>query len=273
MKTFNRAKKSTYGQNFIFDKNLLLSLVEHCGLNKKDIVLEIGAGAGTLTEVLAQKVNRVVSVEIDSTLMPYLRKLESQYPNLEIIEGDFMAWDFERHFADCKNLKVIANIPYYITTPIYHRLLFSKLNMQELSCMVQLEVAHKILASPKEKDNYGTLSLLCQHHYEPAIVEVVGKEHFSPIPKVDSAFVRMVKKDAIPYDASFDIAYYKLIKAAFLHRRKTLLNSLKASGYEAKAVQEGLVNIGLSELIRPEQVYYTDYVKLVEYLTNYQNPA
>lgn len=273
MKSFNRAKKSTYGQNFIFDKNLLLSLVEHCDLRKEDTVLEIGAGAGTLTEVLAQKVGKVVSVEIDSTLMPYLRKLEGQYSNLSIIEGDFMAWDFESFSANYPSIKVIANIPYYITTPIYHRLLFSQLNMQELSCMVQLEVAHKILANPNDKNNYGTLSLLCQHHYEPVIVEVVGKEHFSPVPKVDSAFVRMVKKTNIPYDANFDNAYYKLIKAAFLHRRKTLLNSLKASGYDTKALQDALANIGLSELIRPENLYYTDYVKLVEYLTNYQNPT
>ena len=266
MKTFHRAKKSTYGQNFLFDQNLLFSLIDSCNLEHTDTVLEIGAGAGTLTEVLAQRVGNLISLEIDESLMPYLYTLKQRFVNLKCIHADFMTWNFEEYFRDTPSIKVIANIPYYITTPIYHRLIFSKLCIRELSCMVQLEVAHKIIATPNEKNEYGTLALICQHKYLAKIVQVVGKEHFSPVPKVDSAFVRLLQKPDYVPNESFDTAYYRLVKAAFLHRRKTLMNSLKASGYDSQKVSEGLQTVGIKENVRAEELSYTEYVKLTESL-------
>lgn len=266
MKYSNRSKKSTYGQNFLFNKELLTALLDSCHLQPNDNVLEIGAGAGTLTEILAQRVGKLLALEIDDSLMPYLRALEQKLPNLRCLHCDFMTWDFEEYFRDTPSVKVIANIPYYITTPIYHRLIFSSLPIEELSCMVQLEVAKKILATPEQKNEYGTLALICQHKYNAEIVRVVGKENFSPVPKVDSAFVRLTRKpEASPVDAA-DTAYYRLVKASFLHRRKTLLNSLKASGYEGGLVAEALRCLEIQENARPENLRYEDYVKLAESL-------
>lgn len=262
---FNRAKKSTYGQNFIYNQALLADLTAECKLQSTDTVLEIGAGAGTLTEVLAQTVKHVTSVEIDESLLPYLNVLQEKYTNLNIILADFMQWDFESVFANTKNLKVIANIPYYITTAIYHKLLFCNLDIAEISCMVQLEVAQKIVATPKQKNEYGTLALLCQHKYHTEIIQVIGKENFSPVPKVDSAFVRLVKKENFIENTTFDNFYYKLVKAAFLHRRKTLLNSLKSSGYNIDEVSLALQNIADIQA-RAENLSYTQYIALAKAL-------
>ncbi len=267
MKTFQRIKKSTYGQNFLFDQDMLFSLIDCCNLNDTDTVLEIGAGTGALTEVLAQRIGNLTSLEIDESLMPYLHALTQRYSNLKCIHADFMTWDFENYFKDKASIKVIANIPYYITTPIYHRLIFSKLCIQELSCMVQLEVAHKITATPKEKNEYGTLALICQHKYFAKIVQVVGKEHFSPVPKVDSAFVRLILKPDYTPNETLDAAYYRLIKAAFLHRRKTLVNALKAHEYDSQNVLEGLKAIGVKENVRAEELSYGEYVKLAKFLS------
>lgn len=260
-KHINR-KKSILGQNFILDKDMLLSLLDCCDLSKDDTVLEIGAGLGTLTEVLAENVKRLVSLEIDKSLMPYLKLIADKKNNIELINDDFLRWDMDSYFSDAPEIKVVANIPYYITSDIYHKLIFSKLKITEINCMVQLEVAQKLVAGVKDKGSYGTLTLLCKHKYDVTIEKIVPKENFSPIPKVDSAFVCMKLKNSYKNDSDFDKEYYRIVKSAFLHRRKTLVNSLKSSGYDTEEVIKSLDELGLNPKCRAEELQYGDYIAL-----------
>lgn len=266
MQKQNFHNKKSLGQNFILDRKILLSLINYCNICKEDTVLEIGAGLGTLTEVLADNVKHLTSVEIDTSLMPYLKLIAEQKGNIDLINQDFLKWDMDEYFKDASSIKVVANIPYYITSDIYHKLIFSKLCIKEINCMIQLEVAQKLVADVKNKSSYGTLSLICRHKYDAEIKQIVSKKHFTPAPKVDSAFVCMKLKNDYISDSEFEKKYYRLVKSAFLHRRKTLVNSLKSSGYQSENILESLNSLSLNPNIRAEQITYDEYKKLASML-------
>lgn len=258
--------KNTYGQNFIFDKLLLQSLIDYAKVNKEDNVLEIGAGMGTLTKQLAKKCKHITSFEIDNNLIPYLNIISKEFTNLKIINMDFLKFDLKN--LDYKNFKVIANIPYYITSEILYKLILNELNIKQISIMVQLEVAKKIAAKPKIGDNYGYLSLLCQHKYNVEIATIVKAECFSPAPNVDSAFINLTLKDDL-FDYKFDNYFYKFIKSAFLHRRKTLINGVKSStNIDVGLLKTTLDNLGIKTNIRAEELDYENMLKLTKHLYN-----
>lgn len=256
-------KQSILGQNFILDSEIMQSILTHCNITSSDVVLEIGAGLGTLTEPLAKQAGKVISLEIDSSLMPYLIPIQDKFNNLEIINTDFMCWNMQDYFKNIDSIKVVANIPYYITSDIYHKLLFSPILIQEIDCMVQLEVAKKIVATKSDKNSYGVLSLICQHRYNASIEQIVPKEKFTPIPKVDSAFVRLCLKDNSTHNNEFDNNYYKFVKSAFLHRRKTLINSLKASAYNVSIIADTLNALNIKPNVRAEELSYDDYINII----------
>lgn len=256
----HKNSKNTYGQNFIYDDNLLTELVDLTMVNEEDNVFEIGAGAGTLTRKLANKCNELISVEIDSTLLPYLIFTES---NVKIINEDVLKLNLEDVTKHWESFKVIANIPYYITTEILHKLLFNNLNILQISCMVQLEVANKICAKPENKDSYSLLSLLCQHKHDTSILKVVPAECFNPVPKVDSAFVNLKLKENFVANSSFDKYYYSFVKACFAHRRKTLINSLKPFGYDIQKVSKALDALKINQSIRAEALNYNDFINII----------
>lgn len=243
------------GQNFIYDSNLLNELVDNINLSKNDTVLEIGAGAGTLTKVLCEKSKNVIAIEIDKTLMPLLNVLKDHHDNLDIINTDFLKCNLNNLIhSEYSHLKVVANIPYYISTEIFNKLLFNTLNIEQISCMVQHEVALKIVADNNNK-NYGVMSCNCNHLYNTKIIKEVSAKNFTPIPKVDSAFVNLQLVDKEKTYNNDDKYYYKFIKNIFSQRRKTLANGIKNFyAISRDEIIELYANLGLKENVRGEQI-------------------
>lgn len=257
--------KKSLGQNFISDKNLLNSIVRLAGITKDDYVLEIGAGAGTLTEVLAQNAKKVLSYEIDIELKDRLTNLAKSYENLEIVFQDFMTANESEIFKE-KEFKVVANIPYYITTPIIFKLLNVKERINSMMFMVQKEVAVRF-ASKEGTKEYGIPSIMLQAVADVSIAKVVPKECFTPMPKVDSALMKIELKD------KFEICdfghFSKLVHASFAMRRKTLVNNLtKNFNINKEILINNLKKLNYNENIRPEQISVENYVILSNLLKN-----
>lgn len=241
------------GQNFLTDKNLLEAIVKDAGITRNDTVIEIGAGMGALTEPLVKTGARVISFEIDSRLKPFLSPLSSKYPNLEIIFSDFLKYDLKE--IDVTSFKAVANLPYYITTPVLFRLLDDD-RLSSATVMVQEEVADRIVAKAGGKD-YGILSVSIQLSGSPKIMRKVGRAMFSPQPNVDSTVVRVdiERKRA-------DEKLLSLVRAAFSMRRKTLVNCLSKSGYEKTKIINSLSELGFDQSVRGEKLTPEDFKKL-----------
>ncbi len=247
--------KKGLGQNFIYDEALLQSLVYSTGLGKDDRVLEIGPGMGTLTKCLAEECGRVISLEIDEKLLPMLAVTLEKYPNAEVRLQDVMTADLPAIAEELgSGFSVVANIPYYITTPILTRLLDSRLPLKMIAVMVQKEVAEKILACPGE-ENYGPMAIKCQYYCEPEITTIVEKEHFTPVPKVDSAFVLLPLREHPLISVDNEDIFFKTVHAAFLMRRKTMANNLTcAFEFGRDMAIACLTACGLDERVRGEQL-------------------
>jgi len=257
--------KKSLGQNFISDKNLLNSIVRLAEIDQEDNVLEIGAGAGTLTEVLALNAKKVLSYEIDTELKDRLIDITKNYSNLEIVFQDFMTVN-ERDIFNGKNFKVVANIPYYITTPIIFKLLNVKERISSMMFMVQKEVAVRF-ASKEGSKEYGIPSIMLQAIADVSVAKVVPKECFTPMPKVDSALMKIELKDKFKIE-NFEY-FSKLVHSAFAMRRKTLVNNLtKNLNIKKKILINNLKKINYNENIRPEQISVENYVKLSNLLKN-----
>lgn len=224
------AKKSL-GQNFLTDANILNRIVSAAQLGPRDGALEIGPGIGALTEKLAQAAGRTVAVEIDGRLLPVLEEVLAPYDNVEVVHGDILKIDLhglvERHFAGVERLVVVANLPYYITTPILMRLLEEKLPIRRMVVMMQREVAERLDASPGTKD-YGSLSIAVQYYCETDIVFGVPRTAFIPQPNVDSAVVSLTLRERPPVSVESEEFFFEVVQASFAQRRKTIFNNLLA---------------------------------------------
>ena len=246
--------KKSLGQNFIYDLDFLRALVKKLNVQPNDIVVEVGAGAGTLTQVLAETGCQVYSLEIDQRLAPHLKDTLQNYPNVHLFFADALAYDF----SQLPNFRLIANVPYYITTPLLLR--FLELSQcRELNVLVADEVAERIVASPNTS-LYGALSVTCQLQADCKIMTTVPKKMFTPQPKIDSAFVRLIKNGA-PYNPQLG----RLLKGVFAARRKTILNAL-ASAYQIDKTiaAEILQATGVELTVRPENLLPTQYAKICE---------
>ena len=246
---FNFKKK--FGQNFLSDKNLLAQIVEKSGVMSDDIVVEIGAGKGALTEFLSKSAKKVYSFEIDNELVPYLTEKFSN-SNVEFIFEDVMKVDDNRlnELLGGQKFKLVANLPYYVTSPILTRFLRNK-NLQSATVMVQEEVADRIVAKHKTKD-YGVLTIMCQLLGEAKKVLRVNRNMFFPIPNVDSAVVRIDRieeKQDIDYDDFVDF-----VKQAFLMRRKKLSSNLQAQSFDKAEIEKILIENNFSAAVRAEEL-------------------
>ena len=254
--------KHDLGQHFLYDEALLRSLVEATGVGPADGVLEIGPGAGTLTRCLCGTAGRVVAVEVDRDVLPFLRAATDAFDNLTIVEGDVRRLDLAEI---CRPLGegffVIANIPYNITTPILDLLWESRLPIRQISVMVQKEVADKLLAAPSTPA-YGLTSVRCQYLTVPRLMQVVPAERFTPPPKVDSAFVRMDRRAQPPAPVADEALLWRMVRAGFSLRRKTLTNALKGV-VEGEALRAALSSLGLSETVRGEALSVEAWIALV----------
>ena len=225
----NLRYKQSLGQNFIYDENLLQALVEASGITAEDDVLEIGPGCGSMTKYLCDTAAHVLSVELDERLIPLLNAFMAEKKNFTLIQGDIMTLDLTEATRDMKKpFSVVANIPYYITTPLITLLLSSGLPIRSLALMVQKEVADKILSSPGD-DSWGPLAIRCQYMCEPYLAMDVPAACFTPAPKVDSAFVVLPVRETPAVNVKNEKDFFKIAGAAFALRRKTMTNNLCAT--------------------------------------------
>ncbi|MBR3306278.1 MAG: 16S rRNA (adenine(1518)-N(6)/adenine(1519)-N(6))-dimethyltransferase RsmA [Lachnospiraceae bacterium] len=253
--------KKRYGQNFLKDDSVLNGIIEAAGITKEDDVLEIGPGTGSLTKLLCRAAGSVTAVEIDRELIPVLKKELGAFENFTLIQGDILKTELEELFDAEKPLKVVANLPYYITTPIIMKLLESSLPMKSLTVMVQKEVALRMAAAPGTSD-YGALSLAVQYRAKTEYIMTVPPECFYPSPSVDSAVVRLDMYTEPPVKAKDPEKMFALIRLAFNQRRKTLAN---ASGDRAR-VAAALEELGLNPMIRGEALGLEEFAKLSDAL-------
>jgi 16S rRNA (adenine1518-N6/adenine1519-N6)-dimethyltransferase len=216
------------GQNFLVDDNFIEIIGAAAALDPKDNILEIGPGLGTLTTFLAKRVKQVVAVEIDHGFIPVLTENLAAYSNVQVVCGDILKLDLEQYFKDReKPLKVVANLPYYITSPVIMRLFQLGLPWERVVVMVQREVAHRMVAKPGGKD-YGLLSLAVQYYTIPEVIKIVPAAVFYPRPDVDSAIIRLLVRQQPPAEVGDEVLFFRLLRGGFRQRRKTLLNSLRA---------------------------------------------
>ncbi|MBU5294271.1 16S rRNA (adenine(1518)-N(6)/adenine(1519)-N(6))-dimethyltransferase RsmA [Anaerosalibacter bizertensis] len=252
------------GQNFLIDGNIVRKICEEGEVSKEDDILEIGPGIGTLTEELSYKANKVVAVELDKSLFPILDETLAGCNNVEIVPGDILKIDLPKLFSEkfeSENIKIVANLPYYITTPIIGRLLEEELDIDSILVMVQSEVAERMKASPGTKD-YGSLSVFVQYYTEPEIVLSVPKTAFMPRPNVDSAVIKLkIRKEKI--ELKDREIFFKVVKAAFSQRRKTILNSLSSGLKTDKAtIRAILEKADIDPKLRAENLTIEDFSKI-----------
>lgn len=265
---FNFQKK--FGQNFLIDAHVLEKIVDAAEITKDDCVLEIGPGIGTMTQYLCERAGRVIAVEIDKNLIPILNDTLSEYDNVTIINDDVLKLDINK-LANEKNggrpIKVVANLPYYITTPIVLGLLEGGVPLKSITVMIQKEVADRMQVGPGTKD-YGALSLAVQFYCKPEVVCQVSPECFIPRPGVGSAVIRLDRYEKCPVEVKDDKAMFKLIRAAFNQRRKTLSNSISNAGIGITREQTvaALATLGLSDTIRGEALTLEQFAKLSDIL-------
>ncbi|SFG72153.1 16S rRNA (adenine(1518)-N(6)/adenine(1519)-N(6))-dimethyltransferase RsmA [Oribacterium sp. WCC10] len=261
-----------FGQNFLIDEGVLLNIITSSEITKSDCVLEIGPGIGTMTQALAEAAGHVIAVEIDANLIPILNETLKDYTNVTIIHSDVLKLDLNdiiNTYNDGKPIKVVANLPYYITTPIIMGLFESNAPLYSITVMVQKEVADRMQAVPGTKD-YGALSLAVQYYSNPEIVQLVPPNCFIPRPNVGSAVIRLTRHSVPPVNVSDDKWLFKIIKSAFGQRRKTLLNSLSSgAGIPKDATLEVLHKMDLSETIRGEALSLMEFATLSDNLISF----
>lgn len=263
--SFNFQKK--FGQNFLIDTHVLDKIVAAAGITKDDFVLEIGPGIGTMTQYLCENARQVLAVEIDKMLIPILEDTLSAYDNVEVLNEDILKVDIKR-IAREKNsgrpIKVVANLPYYITTPIIMGLFESHVPMESITVMVQKEVAERMQVGPGTKE-YGALSLAVQYYAKPEIVANVPPNCFMPRPKVGSAVIRLTRHEKPPVEVADEQLLFRLIRASFNQRRKTLVNGLSNSGelrLSKEQIAGAIEKLGLSPSVRGEALTLEQFARL-----------
>ena len=260
--------KKNFGQNFLVDERVLGKIVSSAEISKDDVVIEVGPGIGTLTQALAKEAYKVVAVEIDTTLVPILGELLSDFDNIEIINEDILKVDVNaiaEKYPD-KKIKMVANLPYYITTPIIMNVLENHIPVESITVMIQKEVAYRMKAQPSTKD-YGSLSLAVQYYCEPYLVANVPQNCFMPRPNVDSAVIKLTVMDKPKVQVNNEKFMFEFIKAAFSQRRKTLVNCIFSSGLLTLSKDEigkMLNGLGYDERVRGESLTLEDYGKITD---------
>lgn len=256
-----------YGQNFLIDSSILDKIIDSAGITKDDCVLEIGPGIGTMTQRLCEAAGKVVAVEIDDKLIPILADTLQMYENVEVIHNDILKVDI-KSLSEKENggrpLKVVANLPYYITTPVIIGLLESNVPMESITIMVQKEVADRMRTGPGSKE-YGALSLAVQYYSKPSIVAVVPPSCFMPPPKVESTIIRLELYKDRPVAVKDEALLFRLIRASFNQRRKTLVNGLSnGMGWPLtkEEVAQAIIEAGFQETVRGETLSLEDFGKL-----------
>ena len=260
-----------FGQNFLIDTHVLEKIISAAGITKNDCVLEIGPGIGTMTQYLAENAGHVVAVEIDRNLIPILKETLADYDNVTVINEDILRVDIKalaEEYNGGKPIKVVANLPYYITTPIIMGLFESGVPIDNITVMVQKEVADRMKEGPGSKD-YGALSLAVQYYAEPEIVANVPPNCFIPRPNVGSAVIRLTGHKEMPVEVKDPALMFKIIRASFNQRRKTLQNGLGNAPelpYTKEQIAAAIAEMGLTPTIRGEALSLAQFAQLSDIL-------
>ena len=274
MESYGLTFKKSLGQNFLTDINILNKIVVAADVTEADDVIEIGPGIGALTEQLAKRAHQVMALEIDDRLIPVLKDTLAPYDTVTIVHQDVLKADLKaliaQNFDGKHNLKIVANLPYYITTPIILHLLDTKIDFEKIVVMMQKEVADRLAATPGNKD-YGSLTVAVQYEMDADIAFIVSKTVFIPQPKIDSAIIVLEKKDSQPYQPADEEFFKKMVKGIFLHRRKSLWNNLQGLYGKDPATKEkmqvALQKAGIEPGIRAEKLSIAQMVDLADALS------
>ena len=264
------AFQKRFGQNFLIDAHVLEKIVSAAGITKDDCVLEIGPGIGTMTQYLAESAGQVIAVEIDTNLLPILTDTLEEYSNVKVINQDILKVDINELVKEYNNgrpIKVVANLPYYITTPIIMGLFESNVPIDNITVMVQKEVADRMQVGPGSKD-YGALSLAVQYYASPYIVANVPPNCFIPRPNVGSAVIRLTRYQEPPVQVKDPKLMFKLIRASFNQRRKTLQNGLNNSpeiSFSKEEITKAMESLGVSPSVRGEALSLEQFAQLANY--------
>ena len=264
------AFQKRFGQNFLIDAHVLEKIVSAAGITKDDCVLEIGPGIGTMTQYLAESAGQVIAVEIDTNLLPILADTLKDYSNVKVINQDILKVDINELVKEYNNgrpIKVVANLPYYITTPIIMGLFESNVPIDNITVMVQKEVADRMQVGPGSKD-YGALSLAVQYYASPYIVANVPPNCFIPSPNVGSAVIRLTRYQEPPVQVKDPKLMFKLIRASFNQRRKTLQNGLNNSpeiSFSKEEITKAIESLGVSPSVRGEALSLEQFAQLANY--------
>ena len=264
------AFQKRFGQNFLIDAHVLEKIVSAAGITKDDCVLEIGPGIGTMTQYLAESAGQVIAVEIDTNLLPILADTLKDYSNVKVINQDILKVDINELVKEYNNgrpIKVVANLPYYITTPIIIGLFESNVPIDNITVMVQKEVADRMQVGPGSKD-YGALSLAVQYYASPYIVANVPPNCFIPRPNVGSAVIRLTRYQEPPVQVKDPKLMFKLIRASFNQRRKTLQNGLNNSpeiSFSKEEITKAIESLGVSPSVRGEALSLEQFAQLANY--------
>ena len=272
IKKYEFAFQKKFGQNFLIDDHVITKIINAAEITKDDLVLEIGPGIGTMTQYLAESARKVIAVEIDKNLIPILGETLAEYDNVTVINEDILKLDInglvEEENAG-KPIKVVANLPYYITTPIIMGLFESHVPLQSITVMVQKEVADRMQVGPGSKD-YGALSLAVQYYAKPYIAANVPPNCFIPRPGVGSAVIRLTRYEEPPVTVKDESLMFKLIRASFNQRRKTLQNGIANSPelpYSKAQVEKALEKMGLAANVRGESLTLAEFAKLSDIIS------
>lgn len=268
LKKYNISANKKLGQNFLIDDNIINKIIDSSSVNKNDLIIEIGPGLGTLTAKLLENAGKVIAIELDDRMIKILSDRFKLYDNFTLIHNDVLKIDLNQIIKDnienLDNVKVVANLPYYITTPIIMKLLEDRVNIQSITVMVQKEVADRITARPGDKLS-GAITYSIDYYAEARKVAFVSKECFMPSPEVDSEVIKLILRDKPKVNVAKEELFFKIIKASFSQRRKTLLNGLVNSGINNKEkLKEILEEMGLNIEIRGEKLSIEQFADLAD---------
>lgn len=267
MKKYGITANKNLGQNFLIDESVIIDACDSANINKEDLVIEIGPGLGTLTKFILERAGKVICVELDERMIDILKERFFLYENFEIINEDILKVDLhklikEEKNGNIKNVKIVANLPYYITTPIIMKLLEERLDLQSITVMVQKEVAERLIAVPGEKFT-GAITYSVYYYADSENVRIVDKSSFIPEPSVESDVINLKIRENPPVNVNNEELFFKLIKIAFMQRRKTLVNSLSNSGFiEKNKIIEILKQLNIYENIRAEKLSIQDFANI-----------
>lgn len=259
-----RANKKL-GQNFLINESIIYDIVKKANVTKEDVVIEIGPGLGSLTKELINNAKKVIAIELDPNMIDILKSRFGIFDNFEVIYGDVLKIDLEELIKGYDSVKVVANLPYYITTPIIMKLLEDKLKIKSITVMVQKEVGERICATHKNKE-YGAITVSVQYYSEPQIIIDVPKENFLPAPEIDSCVIRLDMREKPPVSLKDEKLFFRLVKGAFTQRRKTINNSLTCSGKSKEEIMAALNKLGIDSKLRAENLSIQQYADIANTL-------